>query len=78
VVGGTSIAEIGDTLGRPVQYQLPEDSGVPASINSGTPIVVLNPRSRFSRGVHEIAQSIVPNGSGPVKKERRSRLLGVR
>jgi MinD-like ATPase involved in chromosome partitioning or flagellar assembly len=78
MVGGTSIAEIGDTLGRPVQYQLPEDSGVPASINSGTPIVVLNPRSRFSRGVHEIAQSIVPNGSGPVKKERRSRLLGVR
>ncbi|HZQ88398.1 MAG TPA: AAA family ATPase [Gaiellaceae bacterium] len=78
MVGGTTIAEIGDTLGRPVQFQLPDDSAVPASINSGTPIVVLNPRSRFSRGVHEIAQSIVANGSGPAKKERKSRLLGVR
>jgi len=77
MAGGTSVAEIGDTLGRPVRFQLPEDSGVPASINSGTPIVVLNPRSRYSRGVHEIAQTVVPNGSGPVKRERRT-LLGAR
>ncbi|HZT15034.1 MAG TPA: AAA family ATPase [Gaiellaceae bacterium] len=77
--GGASLDEVASTLGRPIRFVLPEDASVPSSINSGTPLMQVDSRSRFARGVREIAESMTAsqNGSRPERNGRRFRLPGA-
>ena len=75
--GGASLDEVSSTLGRPIRFVLPEDASVPASINSGTPLVQLDSRSRFARGVRDIVETMTQNGKAPQRSGRRFRLPGA-
>ncbi len=79
MAGGASTSEVAETLGRPIRFVLPEDPGVPSSINSGTPLVQLDARSRFARGVKEIVATFALNGNegDTPKPQRKRRLLGA-
>jgi pilus assembly protein CpaE len=69
MAGGTSVAEMSETIGREVRFVLPEDANVPKSINTGIPAVLLEPRSRFSRALKELVGTLV----GPVPSSARGR-----
>src|SRR5215471_4297081 len=77
MAGGTSIAEMSETIGREIRFTLPEDPAVPKSINTGIAAVLLDPRSRFARGMKEIVTALVGAGA-PATRERRLRLRGAR
>ena len=64
--------EMADTIGKEIRFVLPEDSTVPKSVNSGIPAVLLDPRTRFSRGIKDIVDALV--GSTVVQPERGRRL----
>ncbi|HZQ15494.1 MAG TPA: AAA family ATPase [Gaiellaceae bacterium] len=79
MAGGASLDEISHTLGREIRFVLPDDPLVPTSINAGQPLVQLDPRSRFAKGVHEIVETLTMNGHGPQAKAsgKKFRLLGA-
>ena len=77
LTGGASTAEMADTIGRDVRFVLEEDSVVPRSINSGIPAVLLDPRSRFSRGMKEIVDVLVGRTVPQGARDRRLRFRGV-
>jgi pilus assembly protein CpaE len=74
--GGTSVPEMSETIGREIRFTLPEDPAVPKSINTGIAAVLLEPRSRFARGMKEIVTALVGAGT-PTARERRLRLRGA-
>jgi pilus assembly protein CpaE len=76
--GGATTKDIAETIGREIRFILPEDAGVPASINSGLPAVVLDPAGKFSRGVKEMVEVFVANGRPAAVRDRRFRLRGAR
>src|SRR5262245_28519769 len=76
MAGGTSVGEMSETIGREIRFTLPEDPAVPKSINTGIAAVLLEPRSRFSRGVKEIVTTLV-GSAAPAARERRLRLPGA-
>lgn len=78
MAGGVSTKDIAETIGREIRFILPEDAGVPASINCGIPAVVLDPGGRFSRGVKEMVDVFVANGQPAAVRDRRFRLRGAR
>jgi MinD-like ATPase involved in chromosome partitioning or flagellar assembly len=59
MAGGASAAEMADTIGKEIRFVIPEDALVPKSINSGVPGVIMDPRSRFARGVKDIVDALV-------------------
>jgi pilus assembly protein CpaE len=78
MVGGASTGEMADTIGRTVRFVLDDDPTVPKSINSGIPAVLLDPRSRFSRGMKELVDSLVGRTvEQRALRDRRFRLPGV-
>ncbi len=76
MAGGVSVAEMSETIGRDVRFTLPEDPAVPKSINTGIAAVLLEPRSRFSRGMKEIVTALV-GAATPAARERRLRIPGT-
>ncbi len=78
MAGGASAAEMADTIGKEIRFVLPEDSAVPKSINSGVPVILLDPRSRFSRGMKDIVDALVGRAVlQPVRSSRRLRMRGA-
>ena len=75
--GGASSVEMSDTIGREIQFVLPEDATVPRSINSGIPAVMFDPRSRFSRSISELVGALVGPAVLQAPRERRLRLPGM-
>ena len=57
---GIRPSEAASALGREARFQLPDDSAVIAGVNSGSPVVVSAPRSRFARAIADIATELVP------------------
>jgi MinD-like ATPase involved in chromosome partitioning or flagellar assembly len=76
MAGGASTGEVADTIGREIRFVLPEDATVPRSVNSGIPAVLLDPRSRFSRGMKEMVDVLVGRAAPQVGRDRRIRLRG--
>jgi pilus assembly protein CpaE len=72
--GGATTGEMADTIGREIRFVLPEDATVPASINSGIPTVMLDPRSPFSRGVNQLVGALVARGAAGGGRDRKFRL----
>lgn len=78
MAGGASVDEISETLGRQIRFVLPDDQLVPTSINAGTPLVQLDGRSRFARGIKEIVDVIAVNGTAQKQEPgRKFRLIGA-
>jgi pilus assembly protein CpaE len=61
--------ELATVLDRKPRFELPDDGGVLAAINSGQPVVLAHPRGRFSRAVKELADALV---SAPSSAARAS------
>ena len=57
---GIRPSEAASALGREARFQLPDDAAVIAGVNSGSPVVVSAPRSRFARAIASIATELVP------------------
>lgn len=53
---GLTPEDIEQVIGTPIQVRLPSSKDVPASLNSGVPIVRANPRHPFSRAVIQLAR----------------------
>ncbi|HZO96425.1 MAG TPA: AAA family ATPase [Gaiellaceae bacterium] len=80
MAGGASVGEMADTIGREVRFVLAEDAAVPASINSGVPAVLYEPRSRFSRALKALVGTLVGRADAPFAErgvERRRRIPGL-
>jgi MinD-like ATPase involved in chromosome partitioning or flagellar assembly len=75
MAGGTSVPEMSETIGRDIRFTLPEDPIVPKSINTGIAAVLLEPRSRFSRGMKEIVTALI--GTTTPVRARRLRIRGA-
>lgn len=75
--GGATPDQISETIGRTVRFALPEDPTVPSSINSGIPAVLNDPRSRFSRGIREIAGALFQTEVPARRHEGRLRMRGA-
>ena len=72
MAGGASTREIAETIGRKIRFVLPEDPAVPSSINSGVPLVTLDPKTRFSRSMKELVGTLVASAAPNGERERRS------
>jgi pilus assembly protein CpaE len=84
MAGGASVAEMSDTIGREVRFVLPDDAGVPRSINSGVPAVLFETRGPFSRSLKALVETLVGSNQTPFEdsasetvRERRRRLPGL-
>jgi pilus assembly protein CpaE len=76
--GGASVDEISETLGRQIRFVLPDDHLVPTSINAGTPLVQLDGRSRFARGIKEIVDVVAVDRTAQKREQaKRFRLIGA-
>ena len=75
MAGGASVAEIADTIGRPIRFIVPEDPIVPSSINSGVPAVISKPKSRFAAAVKSIVIDVMQAEALTPERARRSSLL---
>jgi MinD-like ATPase involved in chromosome partitioning or flagellar assembly len=75
--GGASASEIAETIGRQIRYELPEDSTVPASINSGVPATIFKPKSRYAVAVKQIVVDLMRDEAIMPERERRFGLLGI-
>ena len=60
-----------------VRYVLPEDSIVPASINSGVPATIFKPKSRYAVAVKQIVVDLMRDEAIMPERERRFGLLGI-
>jgi MinD-like ATPase involved in chromosome partitioning or flagellar assembly len=58
--GAVSRTDIEQALGTDVRYELPDDPAVPAAINRALPVVLADPRCRFSHAVQALAAQVVP------------------
>ena len=58
--GAVSRADIEQALGTDVRYELPDDPAVPAAVNRAVPVVLADPRCRFSQAVERLAGQVVP------------------
>jgi pilus assembly protein CpaE len=78
MAGGASTGEVADTIGREIRFVLQEDPTVPRSVNSGIPAVLLDPRSKFSRGMKEMVDVLVGRAvpQAQAAGARRFRLRG--
>jgi pilus assembly protein CpaE len=78
MAGGATTGEVADTIGREIRFVLQEDATVPRSVNSGIPAVLLDPRSKFARGMKEMVDVLVGRAAAApaVPRERRLRLRG--
>ena len=77
MAGGASVAEIADTIGRPIRFIVPEDPIVPSSINSGVPAVISKPKSRFAAAVKSIVIDVMQAEALTPERARRSSLLRI-
>ncbi len=73
---GMKRGELEDALGMKISHGLPSDRVVPLSINRGTPAIVNEPRSDFSKSIRALAKSLVPAQAATQGKRRR--LVGRR
>jgi pilus assembly protein CpaE len=58
--GAVNRADIEHALGTDVRYELPDDPAVPAAVNRALPVVLADPRCRFSHAVQALAAQVVP------------------
>ena len=77
MAGGASTSEIAETIGRQIRYELPEDSIVPSSINSGVPATIFKPKSRYAVAVKQIVVDLMRDEAIMPERERRFGLLGI-
>jgi len=84
MAGGATVSEMSDTIGRDVRFVLPDDPGVPTSINSGVPAMMLEPRGRFPKALKALVDTLVGRGAAPFddpsaerSRERKRRLPGL-
>jgi pilus assembly protein CpaE len=80
--GGVSRDEIEEALECEITFELPDDPAVPEAINRATPVVLVEPGSRFSRAVMSVADSLFAGVPAPAAKKtaapRRTLLRGRR
>jgi pilus assembly protein CpaE len=80
--GGVSRDEIEEALECEIAFELPDDPAVPEAINRATPVVLVEPGSRFSRAVTSMANDLFAGASAPADKKapapRRALLRGRR
>jgi pilus assembly protein CpaE len=84
MAGGATVSEMSDTIGRNVRFVLPDDPGVPTSINSGVPAMMLEPRGRFPKALKALVDTLVGRGATPFddpsaerSRDRKLRLRGM-
>ena len=78
---GLKPGQVGAVLGHPIDFQLPADSAVPATVNRGVPAVCGQRRSPFARAFEPVASELLGAGgtTAPVRSRRQFKLaLGWR
>jgi pilus assembly protein CpaE len=76
---GMKPAEVEAALDAKVKFQIPSDRIVPLAVNRGTPAVLAEPKSEFSRAIAEMARALAPVEAAPsAGKKQRKRLLARR
>jgi pilus assembly protein CpaE len=72
---GLKTREVEAALKVKVAHELPMDQTVPLTVNRGTPAVLAEPRSDFSRAISSLAKQIVPSGraAAPVAAAKQPR-----
>jgi pilus assembly protein CpaE len=70
---GMKAAEVEGALDVKIRFEIPSEGIVPLSVNRGTPAVLSEPRSDFTKAVHAMAKALVPAeaAAGAVLKRRR-------
>ena len=57
--GAVSRTDIEQALGTEIRYELPDDPAVPTAVNRALPVVLAEPRSRFSKAVQALAAEVL-------------------
>jgi MinD-like ATPase involved in chromosome partitioning or flagellar assembly len=78
--GGVSRNEIEEALEAQIDFDLPDDAAVPASVNRAVPAALMDKDGRFSRAVARLAHSLFSGATieATVAPERRFALRGRR
>jgi pilus assembly protein CpaE len=80
--GGVTRDEIEEALECEIEFELPDDPAVPEAINRATPVVLVEPGSRFSRAVVTMTNSLFAGAPAPAvtktRAPRRSLIRGRR
>ena len=73
---GLSKREVESALKVTIDTEVPSDRAVPISVNQGTPAVLANPNSDFSRALIGLAKTLIkePTKSPKAKSQQRRRL----
>lgn len=67
---GLSMPDVASSAGLVVELELPVTKQIPVTLNEGTPIILSNPRSGFSRQVWELVERL----TGPTVRQQRAPL----
>jgi pilus assembly protein CpaE len=70
---GMKQSEVEAALERKVRFEVPSDRAVPVAVNRGTPVVLNDAGSEFTRGVRELAKAIA--NPRPEQQSKRRRLF---
>jgi len=67
-----------EALGIPVYWKTPSDyAALEASINSGRPVVTTSPRSRFSRNVRQLSETLIGAAAHPATTSLSQRSVSL-
>jgi pilus assembly protein CpaE len=67
---GINPADAAEAVGWPIECLIPSAREIPLSMNVGTPVVRLEPRSKVAKQMVQLAQLFTP--AGPAKPKRRA------
>jgi pilus assembly protein CpaE len=75
---GMKPAEVEGALDVKIRFEIPSEGIVPLAVNRGTPAVLSEPRSDFTKAVHAMAKGIVPAEAVAGSAAKRRRLMARR
>jgi pilus assembly protein CpaE len=76
---GLKTREVEAALKVKISHELPSDQTVPLTVNRGTPAVLAEPRSDFSKAIFALAKQVAPQSkTAPAPKRHRNVLSLVR
>jgi pilus assembly protein CpaE len=67
---GLGQEEVEQTLGLPVQFNIPSNRAVPVSTNQGAPIIISNPRENAARALDELVKAFSPRPTDDARGRR--------
>jgi len=67
------VKEVERVLGLSANFPIPDDLAMPVSVNSGSPVVLEDPKSSVARALDRIAQSLLKENPDPKPEAKSSR-----